>query len=242
VIASRARSGNGRAKQNRIRSFGESLTNARHAFRIWRKSRPFWGGLLVIVAASEMLVSERAPLQVVTHIGTQGLAGYVIPAFLLLCGVLLWFNPIDRSIYALLAMFLSLGSWITSNIGGLFIGMVAGVIGGALAFAWRTDAEQASPRWLRAKPWIGLRSWGLGLIFRLQGQWHRIRKIAADRRHPLTLLNSLLSTLGFLKTLTRAARRRPFSWHGMRSSGIQIISTRWLKAGRRLLISSIWRR
>jgi len=195
-----------------------------------------------MAAASEMLVSERAPLQVVTHIGTQGLAGYVIPAFVLLCGVLLWFNPIDRSIYGLLAMFLSLGSWITSNIGGLFVGMVAGVVGGALAFAWRTDAEQASPGWLRGKPWIGWRSWVRGLISQVQGQWRRTRKVVADRQDPLTLLNSLLSRVAFLKTLASAARRRRSSDGGTPLSAVRITSFGQLKSAIRSQSSRIWRR
>lgn len=241
MIAFRAGSGNGRAKQSLTRSSGESLKNARDAFRIWRKSRPFWGGLVVIVAAGEMLVSERAPFQVVTHIGTQGVAGYLIPTFMLLCGVLLWFKPIDRSIHSLIAIFLALGSWITSNLGGYFVGMMVGVVGGAMAFAWRTDEEPAMPEWFRSKPWIGLRLPGLDLIFRLQALWHRIRKAATDRQDPLARLNSLLSSLGFLKTLASAARRRLCSGHRTLSSAVQIITTGLLKAGRRSRISSIWR-
>src|SRR4029077_19984724 len=102
VMACRSGSGNGRPKQNPTRSTRESLAAARNAFRIWRRTRPFWGGLLVIVGAGEMLVSEQAPLRIVTHIGIQGLAAYLIPTFMLLCGSLLWVNPIDRIIYSLL--------------------------------------------------------------------------------------------------------------------------------------------
>ena len=242
MIAFRAGSGNRRAKQSLTRSSGESLKNARDAFRVWRKSRPFWGGLLVIVAAGEMLVSERAPLQVVTHIGTQGVAGYLIPTFMLLCGALLWFKPIGRSIHSLITIFLALGSWITSNLGGYFVGMMVGVVGGALAFAWTTNEEPAMPDWFRSKPWIGLRSWGLDLIARLQGQWHRIRKAAADRRDALTLLNSLLSSSGFLKTLASAARDRPCSWRWTRFSGTRTISIGRLKSAISSQRSRTWRR
>jgi hypothetical protein len=209
---------------------------------MWRKSRPFWGGLLVVVAGGEILVSERAPLRVVTHIGTQGLAGYLIPTFLLLCGALLWFNPIDRSIHSLVAIFLALGSWITSNLGGYFVGMMVGVVGGALAFAWTTDETPASPNWFRGQPWIWLRSWGLDLIFRVKGQWHRNRKAAADRLDPLTLLNSLLSSPGYLKTIASAARHQLCSRRRTQSSGAQIISIGRLKSVIRSQSSRIWRR
>lgn len=131
----------GRSKQWPTRSPGESLMMARHSFWIWRRSRPFWGGLLVMIGASEMLLSEQDLLSVVPHIGIQGLAGYLIPAHLLLMGVLLWLNPAERTIYSLIAIFLALWSWTTSNLGGFFVGMLLGMVGGALAFAWTTDAK-----------------------------------------------------------------------------------------------------
>jgi Family of unknown function (DUF6114) len=102
----------------------------------WRRSRPSWGGLLVLLAGSEMLLSERAPLPVVIHVGMQGLTGYLVPAVLLLCGLLVLFSPAQRTFYSILAVLLSLGSWVTSNLGGFFVGMALGVVGGSLAFAW----------------------------------------------------------------------------------------------------------
>jgi hypothetical protein len=169
VIAYSPGSGNSPVEQRPTpASPGNSLTTARHAFRIWRRTRPFWGGLLVIVGASEMLVSERDPLPVVTHIGTQGLAGYLIPTFILVCGVLLWSIPDAWIYYSLFAILLGLGSWITSNLGGFFIGMLIDVIGGALAFAWTTDADYGSSGWLRGKPPSGLPSWALDVISRLK--------------------------------------------------------------------------
>lgn len=155
--------------QSPTRTAGERLANARHAFWVWRRTRPFWGGLLVIAGASEMLVSEQAPLPVVTHIGIQGLAGYLIPTFMAFSGVLLWLNPIDRTIYSLLALFLALGSWITSNLGGFFVGMLVGVIGGSLAFAWTTDSEYRSPGWFRGNSWIALPPARLAPMIPLKG-------------------------------------------------------------------------
>jgi hypothetical protein len=142
------------------------------AFSRWRNTRPFWGGLLVILSGGLILLSEQGPIGVLIHIGLQGLAGYLIPAILLLCGLLLLFNPVQRTFYALLAILLALGSWITSNFGGFFVGMLLGLIGGALAFAWeqrdgparRTGAHRGGmrpPSWLRQRP---EHSHGLSLV------------------------------------------------------------------------------
>jgi Family of unknown function (DUF6114) len=141
------------------------LRDARRAFRLWRRTRPFWGGLLVSAGACEILSSEQGPLDVVIHIGTEGLAGYLIPVMLLLCGMLLWFSPAQRTFYSLLAMVLSLGSWVTSNLGGFFLGMILGLVGGALAFAWTTDsAKQQSLRWYVGNPEIVQAPTGLELV------------------------------------------------------------------------------
>jgi Family of unknown function (DUF6114) len=97
-----------------------------------------------MVGAGEMLASEQSPLPVVDQVGIRGLAGYLTPAFMLLCGVLLWLTSIARTYHALLAMLLALDSWLTANLGGFFIGMLMGVIGGALAFGWMRDSDYGS--------------------------------------------------------------------------------------------------
>lgn len=142
------------------------LRSVRYAFRAFRVSRPFWGGLLVIGGAGEILLSEHGPLQVAIHIGIQGLAGYLIPMMLLLCGLLLWFNPAQRTFYALLSILLALGSWITSNLGGFFIGMLLGLVGGALAFAWTTVSDSQPLRYFSGTPQMLRPSWGVELTYR----------------------------------------------------------------------------
>jgi hypothetical protein len=109
---------------------------ARLAFRSWRRTRPFWGGLFVVLGGGEILFSEKAPLKVIVHFGLTGLAGYLIPSVMVLCGVLLLFNPQQRLFYAILSVLLALASWPTSNLGGFFLGMLFGLLGGSLAFAW----------------------------------------------------------------------------------------------------------
>ncbi|MFF4956248.1 DUF6114 domain-containing protein [Streptomyces sp. NPDC001222] len=114
---------------------------ARSAFRHWRGNRPFWGGFLLALGGAEILLTEKAPLKVITHIGIQGLAGYLLPTVMLLCGLLVLFNPAQRLFYSLVGILVSLGTWLTSNLGGFLIGLLLGAAGSCLAFGWLPDQE-----------------------------------------------------------------------------------------------------
>ena len=111
------------------------------AWRHWRRSRPFWGGLLIILAGAEILATVRLPLRVMLHVGVQGIGAYLLPIVMILCGLLLWFNPQQRLFYSVLAVLLSLGTWLTSNLGGFLIGLLLGLVGGSLAFGWTAGRE-----------------------------------------------------------------------------------------------------
>jgi hypothetical protein len=113
----------------------------RNSFRRWRANRPFWGGLLLTLGGAEILLTEKASLKVVLHIGMQGLAGYLLPTTMLLCGLLILFNPAQRLFYSLLGILLSLGTWVTSNLGGFFVGLLLGAVGSCLTFGWLPDQE-----------------------------------------------------------------------------------------------------
>ncbi|MDH6137141.1 hypothetical protein P3T37_006573 [Kitasatospora sp. MAA4] len=122
-----------------------TLTGA-GAFAAWRGRRPFWGGLLVTLAGAEILFTERAPLPVVLRIGMMGLAGYLVPTVLVLCGLLILFNPAQRLFYSILAVLLTLGTWITSNLGGFLLGLLLGLIGSSLSFGWLPDQPDRPAR------------------------------------------------------------------------------------------------
>ena len=124
----------------------------------------------MILGAAVILLSERGPLPLIIHIGLQGLAGYVVPVIILLTGVLLLFHPVQRVFYSLIAVIFSLGSFITSNLGGFFIGMLLGLAGGSLAFAWELPDGRDQPK-RRVKPAPpSRRSAGLDLIWGQQAR------------------------------------------------------------------------
>jgi hypothetical protein len=78
--------------------------------------------------------------------GVDGFLGTVIAFVLALCGLLLWFSPGQRVFYSIVAVVLALATFNTINYGGFFIGMLLGIIGGGLAFAWSPGTGSAAGR------------------------------------------------------------------------------------------------
>ncbi|MEU9242232.1 DUF6114 domain-containing protein [Streptomyces sp. NPDC048385] len=123
----------------------------RPAFRGWRARRPFLGGLLLTLGGGWILLTVKASLKVVIHVGVQGVAGYLLPAVMVLCGLLTLFSPSQRLFYSVLGLLCSLASWVTSNLGGFFVGLILGVVGSCLIFGWLPDQEPRVSRRKRRK-------------------------------------------------------------------------------------------
>lgn len=127
-----------------------AVRRGRRAFRAWRKSRPFWGAVLILLGGSEIFLTGLSPLKVVVHLGLEGLAGQAIPILMIVCGALLLISPDQRLFYAVIAFLASAGSWITSNLGGFVFGLLLGLIGSSMAIAWGPVTE-STPRTRRRR-------------------------------------------------------------------------------------------
>ncbi|WP_446035034.1 DUF6114 domain-containing protein [Streptomyces olivaceus] len=130
---------------------GDRRRGFRVAFRDWRSGRPFWGGLLLALGGAEVLFTMKASFKVVIHVGMQGAAGYLLPVVMLLCGVLALVNPAQRLFYSLIGVLASLGTWITSNLGGFLVGLLLGCVGSCLVFGWLPAQESRRDRRRRRK-------------------------------------------------------------------------------------------
>jgi hypothetical protein len=116
------------------------FTRARRAFRGWRKTRPFWGGLLLILAGVEIFYSGNLNLgNIQIHLGLTGFKSYIIPLVVVLCGALIWATPAQRLFYGIIGTAATIYSIVSVNLGGFLIGVVLGVLGGALSIGWVPD-------------------------------------------------------------------------------------------------------
>jgi hypothetical protein len=65
-----------------------------------------------------------------------GAVGAVMGILVILFGILLYVTPQNHVIYGVLVLVLSIGSLFTA-LGGLFLGLILGIIAGALGIAWK---------------------------------------------------------------------------------------------------------
>jgi hypothetical protein len=120
-------------------------------WQAWRRSRPFWGGLLLVLSGLELFalplsgVLVHGAIKLVIYIGIGGVFGALIGVLLIVAGLATWFNATHKTFYSIAGVVLGLASFPASNLGGLFIGMLLAIIGGAVAFAWTpVDLAQAA--------------------------------------------------------------------------------------------------
>lgn len=122
----------------RRKSKKDSLANWQEwsKFRLWRRTRPFWGSVWMIVAALILLAFPLSLLQF-AFLMNNFWASLIVGGLLLVMGLIQLFLPSYAVITGSIGMVLALVSFITNTFGGLALGMLLGVIGCALSIAWR---------------------------------------------------------------------------------------------------------
>ncbi|CAM5378478.1 Integral membrane protein OS=Streptomyces canus OX=58343 GN=AQI96_01690 PE=4 SV=1 [Streptomyces canus] len=116
------------------------------AFTRWVYGRPFFGGLWLTLGGAWILLTMKASVKVVLHVGMQGVAGYLLPTLMVLLGLLILFSPEQRLFYSITGVLISMATWVTSNLGGFMVGLLLGVAGSVLTFGWLPDQHRRVSR------------------------------------------------------------------------------------------------
>jgi hypothetical protein len=118
----------------------ETIGRKRTWFREWRGHRPFWGGMLTLLAGIPIMYIPYANLTIgsltVRMATTAGAGSLIIGVLLVVLGLTMWFQPASRVFAGVAAILLSLVSLVVSNFGAFLIGFLLGLIGGALGVSW----------------------------------------------------------------------------------------------------------
>ncbi len=120
------------------------LRNHWRRWRSWRRSRPFWGGLLTTTGGAAILLLPADLYTVLSLPGTAGLAGFLLGGIITLTGLLLWYQPRHHTLLSVIVLLAALASFLYTNFGGFLIGMLLALTGGSLAFAWTPATEDAT--------------------------------------------------------------------------------------------------
>ncbi|MFD0741385.1 DUF6114 domain-containing protein [Phytohabitans flavus] len=124
-----------------------ALVRGWRAFRMWRRTRPFWGGLFTILSGLEIFATTQGSLGGLSfQMGPTGFLSWLIPTILVACGLLMWGTPAQRMFYAIVAAMTAVFSLIGVNLGGFLVGLLLGMVGSALGFAWTPIAPPEPPR------------------------------------------------------------------------------------------------
>ncbi|MDJ1138402.1 DUF6114 domain-containing protein [Streptomyces iconiensis] len=133
-------------RQRLTTGFGQK----RSSFRDWRGQRPFWGGMLTLLAGIPIMYIPYQNLTLgsltIRMSTTAGAGSLIIGVLLVVLGLTMWFQPHSRVFAGIAAILLSLVSLVVSNVGAFLIGFILGLLGGALGVSWAPGGKPESPK------------------------------------------------------------------------------------------------
>lgn len=123
------------------------LARLRDRFALWRRTRPFWG--CVILALGAWFIARPllgGALEFYTTVGVRSMTPLLIASGMLAAAGVALLVPAQRHFPAIVAMLLSVASLPLANLGGWLVGMVLGILGSGLVFAWTPYSEKQLAR------------------------------------------------------------------------------------------------
>lgn len=119
-------------------------------FREFRWTRPFWGGLFLMIGGVVIGWLPLGPITDIVKLGIGGIGGYLCALLLIAMGLTAWFQPSLRRAAGVVGVLVALVSFPVTNLGGFIVGMMLGIVGGCMVFGWtpgvvEVPADSAEP-------------------------------------------------------------------------------------------------
>ncbi|AWZ08049.1 MULTISPECIES: DUF6114 domain-containing protein [unclassified Streptomyces] len=116
------------------------LTMVYYRFHAWSGHRPFWAGLVTLIAGFPIAYFPYADVRLgnvtIAMATTAGAGSLIIGVLLITLGLTLWFQQGVRIFAGVASILLGLVSLPVSNLGGFGLGLIPALVGGGLALAW----------------------------------------------------------------------------------------------------------
>lgn len=123
-----------------------TASQRRSGFTQWRRSRPFFAGLLMLLGGVVILTPAYLSLEVsniIIQVSTiSGVSTFIIGALLIACGLMTWFGGGSRILTGVAGIILGIVALPTSNFGGFVLGTLLALVGGALALSWTDSSKE----------------------------------------------------------------------------------------------------
>lgn len=124
--------------------FAAPTERVRRPFRRWRRGRPFYAGISILLAALEISMATQSGLGKLLSMGVPGVSTVFISVFLAVFAVTVWFFPAYRVFSGIAAIMIALLSLIATNLGGFLLGFLLAMLGGSFAVAWTPRADYSA--------------------------------------------------------------------------------------------------
>ncbi|MFJ9773419.1 DUF6114 domain-containing protein [Kitasatospora sp. NPDC101157] len=117
-------------------------------WRDFRRTRPYWGGKLAMIAGVPILYFPYAHLTfgglTIAMSTTAGAGSLIIGVLMIILGLTAWFQPAVRVFAGIATILLTLVSIPVSNLAGFGLSLLPGLIGGGLMVSWAPLPEPAA--------------------------------------------------------------------------------------------------
>lgn len=123
------------------------LRRLRLAFRRFRRTRPFWGAVLLALGAyfiADPLLGGSWGFLV--HLGVKGMAPVFLAVAMAAAAGIAVVLPAQRHFPAIIAAMLSVAALPLANLGGWIIGTALGIVGSGMIFGWAPYTEKQLAR------------------------------------------------------------------------------------------------
>lgn len=112
------------------------LSRARVWFGAFRRTRPFWGAMWLVLAGYWVLhFSLGSPILVLSS-GVSAMGGWFVSIGMIICGAIACIAPSQRLTAGIIGTLLSIGALVASNFGGFLLGTALGVGGSTMILVW----------------------------------------------------------------------------------------------------------
>jgi hypothetical protein len=119
----------------------------RRGFRDFRRGRPFWAGVFILLSGLIILFPPYASLRfgdIQISLNTiGGMSSLIIGVVMTICAITLWTRPEFRLAVGIVALLLALSAIVAANLGVFMIGTLLGLIGAGLAIAWSPRSKES---------------------------------------------------------------------------------------------------